>query len=93
MRAAIEPRRQPINIERCGYREVLQARFRQASVATLPQSKGTDTLGERPFNARPCVLLCFPLLRTLLLPDSLEHLMLALWTQRHMAGCRLRFRT
>jgi hypothetical protein len=34
MGAAIEPRRQPINIDRRGYREVLQARFGHA--ITMP---------------------------------------------------------
>jgi hypothetical protein len=37
--------------------------------------------------------LCLPLLCALLLPDSLEKLMLALGAQRHMAWCSLRFGT
>jgi len=44
MGAAIEPRRQPINIDRRSYREVLQACFRQAPVTTLPQPKSADAL-------------------------------------------------
>ena len=93
MGAAIEPRRQPINIDRRGSREVLQACFRQAPVATLAQPKGADALGERSFNPRPFVILCLPLLRALLLPDGLEDLRLVLRTQRHMAWCGLRFGT
>ena len=93
MGAAIEPRRQAINIDRRSYREVLQACFRQASVATLPQPKRADALGERSFNPRPFVILCLPLRRALLLPDGLEDLMLGLWAPRHMAGCRLCFGT
>src|SRR5262245_1469730 len=93
MGAAIEPRRQPIHSDRRSDREVLQACFRQAPVATRAQPKGADTLGERPFNPRPFVLLCLPLLRALLLPDGLEGLMLALWAQRHMAWGSLRFGT
>jgi hypothetical protein len=93
MWATIEPRRQTINIDCRSYREVLQARFRQAPVATLTQPKGADALGERPFNPRPFVILRFPLLRTLLLPDGLEDLMLTLWAQSHMAWCSLRFGT
>ena len=93
MWTTIEPRRQTINIDCRGYREVLQARFRQAPVATLPQPKGADALGECPFNPRSFVILGFPLFGTLLLPDSWEDLMLALGAQRHMAWRRLRFGT
>ena len=78
MWATIEPRRQPINIDCRGYREVLQARFRQAPVATLTPPQGADALGERPCNPCPFVLLCLPLLWALLLPHGLEDLMLAL---------------
>jgi hypothetical protein len=45
MGAAIEPRRQTINIDRRSYREVLQACFRQAPVATRTQPKGMDAYG------------------------------------------------
>jgi len=93
MRAAVEPRCQPLNIDRRSYREVLQARFLETPVSTLPQPKGTDTLRERPFNACPFVILRFPCLCALLLPDGLEDLMLALWAQRHMAWGGLRFGT
>ena len=93
MGMAIEPRRQPINIDRCSYREVLQACFRQAPVATLTQPKSADALGERSFNPRSFVILGFPLFRALLLPEVLEDLMLALWAQRHMAWSGLRFGT
>ncbi len=55
--AAIEPCCQPINIDRCSYREVLQARFRQAPVAALTQPKSAGALGERPFNPCPFVIL------------------------------------
>jgi hypothetical protein len=51
MWTTIEPRRQPINIDCHSYREVLQACFRQAPVATLTQPKGADALREGPFNA------------------------------------------
>ena len=71
MWTAIEPRCQTINIDRRGDREVLQARFRQAPVATLPQPKGTDALRERPFNACPFVIVRFPCLCALLLPYGL----------------------
>ena len=93
MRAAVEPRCQPLNIDRRSYREVLQACFRQASVTTLSQPKRADALGERSFNPRSFVILGFPLCRALLLPDGLEDLMLALWAQRHMAWGGLRFGT
>jgi len=55
--AAIEPCCQPINIDRCSYREVLQARFRQAPVVALTQPKSAGALGERPFNPCPFVIL------------------------------------
>ena len=61
MRATIEPRGQTLNVD-CGiYREVLQARFGQAPVATLTQPKGADVLREDPFNAYSFIVLAFPL--------------------------------
>src|SRR5215471_19995836 len=89
MGAAIKPRRQTINIDGGGCRKVLQASFWQSPIAILPQSKGADALRERPFDTCSLVVLGFPFLRALLLPYSLEGLMLDLRAQGQMTGRRL----
>ena len=93
MGAAIEPRCQPIHMDRRSSREVWQARFRQAPVATLTYPKGAAPLRKGPCNPCPFVILGLPRLCAVLLPDSVEELMLALGAQCHMAWCRLRFGT
>ena len=93
MWTTIEPRRQAINIDCRGCREVLQTHFWQAPGATLRPPQGAGALGEGPCNPRPFGILGFPLLRTVLLPDGLEDRRLALGTQRPMAWRRLRCRT
>ena len=71
MGPTLEPRRQTIDIDCRGGREVLQARFWEAPVSTLPPPKGTETLRERPCNACPFGILRFPCLCALLLPYGL----------------------
>lgn len=76
MGAAIKPDGQPLNIERRGDRQVLEAGVGQAPRATVPQPERPDALGERPFHASPRGVWRVPRRRVVLLPYGLEGLML-----------------
>src|SRR5215471_12806798 len=51
--ALIEPCHNPIDIDRGGDGDVLHVGLRQAPISGPAQAKGTDSLGERPFDPRP----------------------------------------
>src|SRR6266446_4160821 len=51
--ALVEPRDNTVDIDRGGDRNVLQVGLRHAPIPGPAQAKGTDPLGERPFDAGP----------------------------------------
>src|SRR5262245_8349674 len=91
MWGAIQPRCEALNIDRRRCREMLQASFCQAPIATLTQPKSSDPLGERPCNPCPFIVPGFPSRGGLLLPGCLEGVMRALRPDREMpcSGFRL----
>ena len=54
--ALVEPRHKAVDIDRGGDRDVLQVGLRHAPIPGPAQAKGTDPLGERPFDAGPPLL-------------------------------------
>src|SRR5215510_7364420 len=61
-RALVEPRDQAVDIDRGSDRDVLHVGLRQAPISGLSEAKGTDPLGERPFDAGPSFIELLPLL-------------------------------
>src|SRR5919198_2907256 len=59
--ALVEPRDNPIAIDRGSARDVLHVGLRQAPISGPAQAKGTDPLGERPFDAGPAFIELLPL--------------------------------
>src|ERR671931_401790 len=57
----IEPRHNPIDIDRGGDGDVLHVGLRQAPISGPSEAKGTDSLGERPFDAGPPLIELLPL--------------------------------
>src|SRR5574341_2462348 len=51
--ALVEPRDNAVDIDRGGDRDMLQVGLRHAPIPGPAQAKGTDPLGERPFDAGP----------------------------------------
>src|SRR5919198_5370528 len=56
----IEPRHNPIDIDRGGDGDVLHVGLRQAPISGPSEAKGTDSLGERPFAAGPPLIQLLP---------------------------------
>ena len=56
-RALVEPRDNPIYIDRGGGRDVLQVCFRQASIPRTAEPKSAYALGERAFDPRAAPVL------------------------------------
>jgi hypothetical protein len=52
----VEPCYDPIHIDRCGGRDVLQVSFFKAPIAGLSQAKGPHPLRERPFDSRTTLI-------------------------------------
>src|SRR5919201_1443422 len=59
--ALVEPRDNPIAIDRGSDRDVLHVGLRQAPISGPAKAKGTDPLGERPFDAGPAFIELLPL--------------------------------
>ena len=57
--ALVEPRDQAVDIDRGSDRDVLQVGLCQAPIPTPSQAKGTDPLGELPFDAGPSFIADF----------------------------------
>src|SRR4029450_2515853 len=60
--AVVEPRYNAVDIDRGGDGDVLHVGPRQAPISGPPEAKGTDPLGERPFDAGPSFIELLPLL-------------------------------
>src|SRR5712691_13473522 len=60
--ALVEPRDNAVDIDRGGDRDVLQVGLRHAPIPGPSQAKGTDPLGERPFDAGPPLIQLLALL-------------------------------
>src|SRR5262249_58213598 len=60
--ALVEPRDNAVDIDRGSDRDVLHVGLRQAPISGPSEAKGTDPLGERPFDAGPSLIELLPLL-------------------------------
>src|SRR5919201_1016799 len=58
--ALVEPRDNAVDIDRGGDGDVLHVGLRQAPVPGPSEAKGTDSLGERPFDAGPPLIQLLP---------------------------------
>src|SRR5215467_13809918 len=59
--ALVEPRHKAVDIHRGGAGDVLHVGLRQAPISGPSEAKGTDPLGERPFDAGPSLIELLPL--------------------------------
>src|SRR5919197_5995346 len=58
--ALVEPRHNAVDIDRGGDGDVLHVGLRQAPISGPSEAKGTDPLGERPFDAGPAFIELLP---------------------------------
>src|SRR5215468_11822943 len=59
--ALVEPRHKAVDIHRGGDGDVLPVGLRQPPISGPSEAKGTDPLGERPFDAGPSLIELLPL--------------------------------
>ena len=59
--AVVEPRDNAVDIDRGGDGDVLHVGLRQAPISGPSEAKGTDPLGECPFDAGPAFIEWLPL--------------------------------
>src|SRR5215831_8753663 len=60
--ALVEPRHKAVDIHRGGDGDVLHVGLRQVLISGPSEAKGTDPLGERPFDAGPSLIALLALL-------------------------------
>jgi hypothetical protein len=85
--AVVEPRHNAVDIDRGGDGDVLHVGLRQAPISAPSEAKGTDPLGERPFDAGPSFIELLPLLAGRPGLRRLQRLVLVLgWQPQPSAG-------
>src|SRR5215471_1206169 len=85
--ALVEPRDQAVDIDRGSNRDVLHVGLRQPPISGPSEAKGTDSLGERPFDAGPSLIELLALLAGRPGLRRLQRLVLVLgWQPQPPAG-------
>src|SRR5215510_16080335 len=79
--ALVEPRHNAVDIHRGGDGDVLHVGLRQAPISGPSEAKGTDPLGERPFDAGPSFIALLALLTSVPGLRRLQRLVLVLGRQ------------
>src|SRR2546428_4431961 len=87
--ALVEPRDNAVDIDRRGDRDVLQVGLRHAPIPGPAQAKGTDPLGERPFDAGPLLIELLALLAGIPGLRRCQRLVLVLGRQPQPPACVL----
>src|SRR6266446_1203232 len=87
--ALVEPRDNAVDIDGGSDRDVLQVGLRHAPIPGPSQAKGTDPLGERPFDAGPPLIELLALLARRPGLRRLQRLLLVLGRQPQPSACVL----
>ena len=87
--ALVEPGHEPLHIDRSSRRDMLKVRFRQTSVSSIPQPKGTYALGQRSFDTRSSFITLLPLFTPIPYPRGLQRRKLRLWVEFQAPGARV----
>src|SRR3989442_1969510 len=87
--ALVEPRDNAVDLDRGGDRDVLQVGLRHAPIPGPAQAKGTDPLGERPFDAGPLLIELLALLAGIPGLRRCQRLVLVLGRQPQPPACVL----
>src|SRR4030095_5046671 len=88
--ALVEPRHDPIHIDRRSGRDVLQVRFLEPPVPGVSQPEASDALREGPFDPGASLIALLSLLTAIPCLGRAQRLVLGLGREAHSSGPLLR---